>query len=387
MRPLLSRLIVLCVLLVLAGCGGATSATGSVTGSAIAGSVTAQTASASASSAATTSAASATPPTSSAATSSSSSTTAVATAASTAASTASSPSAAAAASPTTTASANPSAATQYPLTVTDDQGTSVTLAAKPTHIVSLVPSNTEILYAVGAGDDLMAGTQYDDYPPDAKSKALIKGLKPSLEVVTAYHPDLVLASSSNASDLIQQLRTLHIPVVYLDPHDFVGVYHDVQLVGQIVDAAPAAQKVVAGMQQKVGMVTAKTASVTTKPRVFVEIDASDPTKIFTVGPGSFIDVLVTMAGGANIAHDAKSAYPQLGLEALVAADPQVIVLDDAAFGATPDAVAKRPGWSSLVAVKDHRVFPIDDSLVSRPGPRLADGLLAMAKLIHPEIFP
>jgi iron complex transport system substrate-binding protein len=377
-RPLLSRLIVLCVLLVLAGCGGATSATGSVTGSAIAGSVTAQTASASASSAATTSAA----------TSSSPSTTAAAvTTSSTALSTASSLSATAASSPTTTASASASAATQYPLTVTDDQGTSVTLAAKPTHIVSLVPSNTEILYAVGAGDDLMAGTQYDDYPPEAKSKALIKGLKPSLEVVTAYHPDLVLASTSNASDLIQQLRTLHIPVVYLDPHDFSGVYHDIQLVGQIVDAAPAAQKVVAGMQQKVGMVTAKTASVTARPRVFVEIDASDPTKIFTVGPGSFIDALVTMAGGANIAHDAKSAYPQLGLEALVAADPQVIVLDDAAFGATPDAVAKRPGWSSLAAVKDHRVFPIDDSLVSRPGPRLADGLLAMAKLIHPELFP
>jgi iron complex transport system substrate-binding protein len=307
-------------------------------------------------------------------------------------STASSPSSAAASSPTTTASTTAastslSTATQYPLTVTDDQGTSVTFAAKPTHIVSLVPSNTEILYAVGAGDDLVAGTQYDDYPPEAKSKALIKGLKPSLEVVTAYHPDLVLASSSNASDLVQQLRTLHIPVVYLDPHDLAGVYHDIQLVGQIVDAVPAAQKVVAGMQQKVDMVTAKTASVTAKPRVFIEIDASDPTKIFTVGPGSFIDTLVTMAGGANDAHDAKSAYPQLGLEALVAADPQIIILDDAAFGATPDAVAKRPGWASLTAVKDHKVYPIDDSLVSRPGPRLADGLLAMAKLIHPELFP
>ena len=261
------------------------------------------------------------------------------------------------------------------------------MATKPTHIVSLVPSTTEILYAVGGGDDLVAGTQYDDYPPEAKSKALIKGLKPSLEVVTAYHPDLVLASSSNAADLIQQLRTLHIPVFYLDPQDFAGVYHDIQLVGQIVDTVPAAQKVVAGMQQKVGMVTAKTDAVATRPRVLMEIDASDPTKIFTIGPGSFIDTLVTMAGGSNVAHDAKSAYPQLGLEALVAADPQVIILNDAAFGATPDVVAKRPGWSSLSAVKDHHVYPIDDSLVSRPGPRLADGLLAMAKLIHPELFP
>ena len=276
--------------------------------------------------------------------------------------------------------------TSYPLTVKDDRGTSVTFAAKPTHIVSLVPSNTEILYAVGAGDDLAAGTQYDDYPPAAKSKALIKGLKPSLEVITAYHPDLVLATPSNAADLIQQLRTLHIPVVYLDAHDFAGVYHDIDLVGQIVDAVPAAQKVVAGMQQKVASVTSKVTAATARPRVFIEIDASDPTKIYTVGPGSFIDSMVTMVGGSNVAHDAKSEYPQLGLEALVAADPQIIILDDAAYGATPAAVAKRPGWTSLSAVKDQKVYPIDDALVSRPGPRLADGLVAMAKLIHPEIY-
>ncbi len=276
--------------------------------------------------------------------------------------------------------------TSYPLTVKDDQGTSVTFASKPTHIVSLVPSSTEILYAIGAGDDLAAGTQYDDYPPAAKSKALIKGLKPSLEVVTAYHPDLVLATPSNAADLIQQLRTLHIPVVYLDAHDFSGVYHDIDLVGLIVDAVPAAQKTVAGMQQQVSKVTTKTAATTGKPRVFIELDASDPTKIFSVGPGSFIDAIVTMAGGSNIAHDAKSQYPQLGLEALVAADPQIIILNDTAYGATAAGVAKRPGWSTLSAVKDQKVYPIDDNLVSRPGPRLAEGLLAMAKLIHPELF-
>lgn len=286
----------------------------------------------------------------------------------------------------TTTGAAPPTVTSYPLTVKDDQGTSVTFTGKPTHIVSLVPSDTEILYAIGAGDYLIAGTQYDDYPPEAKSKALIKGLKPSLEVVTAYHPDLVLATPSNAAELIQQLRTLHIPVFYLDAHDFPGVYHDIEVVGQIVNAVPAAEKTVSGMQQEVSMVTAKTANATTKPRVLVELDASDPTKIFTVGPGSFIDSMVTMAGGSNIAHDAKSAYPQLGLEAFVAADPQVIILNDAAYGATAGAVANRPGWSSLSAVKDQHVYPIDDNLVSRPGPRLADGLLAMAKLIHPALF-
>lgn len=96
--------------------------------------------------------------------------------------------------------------------------------------------------------------------------------------------------------------------------------------------------------------------------------------------------MVTMAGGSNIAHDAASAYPQLGLEALVSADLQVIILDDAAYGDTAASVAKRPGWATFIAVKEHRVYPIDDALVSRPGPRLADGLVAIAKLLHPELF-
>ena len=380
MRSLFSRIAVLGVIL-LSGCGAvATNAntTGTATTVSISAALTSSASAAStasvATSASTAGVATTSAPTTSAATSTATTAVSPSTASSSAAATSS------------TGSSSLAAATSYPLTIKDDQGASVTFAAKPTHIVSLVPSNTEILYAIGAGNDLAAGTQYDDYPPAAKSKALIKGLKPSLEVVAAYHPDLVLATTSNAADLIQQLRTLHIPVVYLDAHDFAGVYHDIELVGQIVDAVPAAQKVVAGMQQEVQSVTSKVTSATARPRVFIELDASDPTKIYTVGPGSFIDSMVTMAGGSNIAHDAKSEYPQLGLEALVATDPQIIILDDAAYGATAAAVAKRPGWTSLSAVKEQKVYPINDALVSRPGPRLADGLVAMAKLIHPELF-
>jgi iron complex transport system substrate-binding protein len=392
-RSVFPRLVFLCLLL-LSACGGTAATTGATAGTAttvsISASATLTTAATSSSpgpatttpagSTATATTASAAPPTAQSA-----ATTAALTA-QTSATSSSVATTAASSSGATTAGSSLAGATNYPLTVKDDQGTAVTLPAKPTHIVSLVPSNTEILYAVGAGDDLVAGTQYDDYPPAAKAKALIKGLKPSLEVVTAYHPDLVLATPSNAADLIQQLRTLHIPVVFLDAHDFAGVYHDIELVGQIVDAAPAAQRVVAGMEQQVQAVAAKVTPATSRPRVLVELDASDPTKIFTVGPGSFIDTMVTLAGGTNVAHDAKSEYPQLGLEALVAADPQIIILNDAAYGASPATVAQRPGWTSLSAVKDHRIYPIDDALVSRPGPRLADGLAAIAKLIHPELF-
>jgi iron complex transport system substrate-binding protein len=120
--------------------------------------------------------------------------------------------------------------------------------------------------------------------------------------------------------------------------------------------------------------------------VFEELDATDPAKPFTVGPGTFIDVMITDAGGINVAHTATTPYPQLSLESLIAANPQIIVLNDAAYGVTIASVGARPGWSGLSAVKDGHIYPIDDDLTSRPGPRLADGLVALAKIIHPELF-
>ena len=273
------------------------------------------------------------------------------------------------------------------MTVVDDHGTSVTIAQQPTHLVSLAPSATEIIYAVGRGDALVAGDQYDDYPPQAKAKAVIKGLKPSLEAVVAYSPDLVLATSSNDQQLVDQLRATKVPVLMLDPNDFSGVYKDIALVGKALNSQVAAQQVIAGMQEKVQQVEDKTAHVVSRPRVFDEIDATDPTKPFTAGPGSFIDAMITEAGGTNVAHDAKTEYPQFSLESLLAANPQIIILQDSAYGVSAASVAQRTGWSTLAAVQEHHIYGIDDSLVSRAGPRLADGLVALAKIIHPELFP
>jgi len=120
--------------------------------------------------------------------------------------------------------------------------------------------------------------------------------------------------------------------------------------------------------------------------VFDEEDASDLTKLYTVGPGSFLNDLITLAGGTNIAAGAKSAYPTISTEEVIKADPDVIVLDDAAFGTTVDSIAKRPGWSALAAVKNGRVYPLDPNLMSRPGPRIAEAAQVLAQLIHPELF-
>ncbi|MCL4544314.1 MAG: ABC transporter substrate-binding protein [Chloroflexi bacterium] len=276
--------------------------------------------------------------------------------------------------------------TSYPATLRDDSGVSVTIPKQPEHIVSLSPSVTEIIYAVGAGPELVAGTQYDNYPPQAKKTALIKGLTPSLEAIVGYSPDLVVADSVNSSNVIGQLRALHIPVIFLDAHNLNGVYHDITLVGAAVNHEATAEQVVRGMQAKEHYVEQRVAKVATHPRTFVEIDASDPAKIYTAGPGSFIDALVTLAGGVNVAHNAKTAYPQYNLEALLVANPQIIVLTDAQYGVTPAQVAARTGWAAIAAVKSKRVYPINADLVSRPGPRLVDGLEALAKIIHPDLF-
>jgi iron complex transport system substrate-binding protein len=140
------------------------------------------------------------------------------------------------------------------------------------------------------------------------------------------------------------------------------------------------------MQAQFDAIKAKVAAATTKPRVFWELDATDPAKPYSVGPGNFVHDLINLAGGTNIFAQAESPFPQVSAEQVVAADPEVIILSDAAYGITIESVGQRPGWQAITAVKQQRVEPIDDNLVSRPGPRIVEGLEATAKIIHPELF-
>jgi iron complex transport system substrate-binding protein len=140
------------------------------------------------------------------------------------------------------------------------------------------------------------------------------------------------------------------------------------------------------MKQKADAVKAKLANAKTKPKVYWELDATDPTKPYTPGPGSFINDIITLAAATNVAANAKSPYAQINAEEVVAANPDVIILSDFAYGTTVESVKARTGWSAVNAVKNNKVLPIDDNIVSRPGPRLVDGLEAAAKLIHPELF-
>jgi len=274
------------------------------------------------------------------------------------------------------------------ITLTDGLGREVKLEASAQRVVSLAPSNTEILFAIGAGSQVVGRDNLSDYPQTASAATDIGSAFEALntELIVSLKPDLVLAAEINTADQVKSLEDLGITVYYLkNPTTLEELYTNLEIVAQLTGHESDAATLIDGLKARVAAVDEKVATVTEKPTAFYELDASDPAKPYTVGKGTFITLLMERAGGKNIAGDIDG-YPQLSLEQVVAADPAFIILGDSAYGTTPESVAARPGWDGLSAVKNNQIFPFDDNLVSRPGPRLVDGLEALAKLLHPELF-
>lgn len=287
------------------------------------------------------------------------------------------------AAPTEVPSASPApTAAAFPVTVRDFQDRATTLAQRPERIVSIGPSNTEFLFALGAGARVVGVDDFSNFPQEATTKEKVGGVKVSLEKVVSLRPDLVV-SVKFSDGTIEGIAAAGIPVIVIDPQRLADVARTAVVLGTAVGAR--GQDLASDIEAKLESLRGRTGSLT-RPRVFHEVDASDPTKPFTVGPGSFIDELIAIAGGVNVASGAPSQYPQLSLEEVVRSDPEVIVLGDADYGVTAEQVAARPGWSGITAVRTGRIFPVSADLVSRPGPRVADAALAYAKLLHPETF-
>lgn len=280
-------------------------------------------------------------------------------------------------------------ATTDNLTMTDGLGREISLNGPAQRIVSLAPSNTEILFAIGAGSQVVGRDEFADYPEEAKSIQSVGGSmgEYSSEAIVALEPDLVLAAEINPPELVKQLEDLGLTVYYLkNPKTIEEMYDNLAIVGQLT--GQDVTSLVDSLKARVAAVDEKVKSATDKPVVFYEIDATDPTKPYTYGPGTFGDLLITRAGGENLATAAgiTDPYPQLSLEQIVATNPDVIVLGDSMWGVTPESIATRPGWEDLAAVTNEQVHPFDDNLVSRPGPRLVDGLEQLARLLHPDLF-
>ena len=274
-------------------------------------------------------------------------------------------------------------ASAYPMTVTDDAGRSVTVAAEPQRIVTIAPSNTEIAFALGLGDRVVAVDPVSDYPPEATAKPRIGGyIDPNPEELVAAKPDLVLVTAAAEGPLLDKLDSLGLTTVVVEPTNLDGVLASIDLVGAIAGVPEAAHALTCEMAGRIAAVAAAVAGEP-QPRVFLEYSPD----LYTAGPGSFGDDLIRHAGGTNIAADATTAWPQLSTEAVVAADPEVVLLGDGDAGTTPEQVAARPGWSGVAAVRDGRVVLLNADLVARPGPRIVDGLEAMARAIHPDKFP
>lgn len=273
------------------------------------------------------------------------------------------------------------------VTVTDDTGTSVTIPAVPRRVVSLTPATTEIAFALGAGDRLVGGTDADDAPAQAAALPdVVSQTKVLMEQLVALQPDLVLAGANGFTpdDDITHIRALGIPVVatYSDSVDDVLV--DIRTIGTALggDATAESVTLTGRMGSELHAIGDIAAAAGTTPRTFYEI--GDGPDLYGPAPGSFIADMIERAGGDPITTSDPAVFA-IPVEQLVTDDPQVILLGDAAYGTCPDAVAARPGWSVISAVREGAIRPVDDAVITRPGPRLADGLASLTRAIHPEL--
>ncbi len=276
-----------------------------------------------------------------------------------------------------------------PITLVDGYGREVTLEQPAQQIVSLAPSITEILFAIGAGDQVVGRDDFSNYPEAAVSLPSIGGNFGELntEAIVALQPDLVLAAELTTQEQVQALQDLGLTVFLLaNPVEMEGMYDMLGIAAQLTGRETETEALVASLQERVAAVEETISSAETTPVVFYELDSTDPSAPWTAGPGTFIDTLITMAGGDNLGASFEGAWVQVSSEELLSKNPEIIVLGDAIWGVTVESVEARAGWEGIAAVQNGQIFPFNDDLASRPGPRLVDGLEELAKLIHPELF-
>lgn len=273
-----------------------------------------------------------------------------------------------------------------PGTYTDDMGRAVAIDQIPQRIVSHVPSITETLFALGLDEKIVGVSDHCDYPEAAKLKPSVGNyFDPSIERIVALEPDLVLTDGHSES--IKQLDSLGITYLVIDPKDIDGIFKDIELLGKVTGTEGKAKKLIDDMKKDMSEIVSLVEDAP-RVRVFYILDAADLTLPWTVGTGSFLDALITMAGGENIAAQTQGAWVQFSIEEVVSSDPEIIILP-AKYGiafTSPETLKAHSAWRGIIAVRQDRIYIIDADLVDRPGPRIVQGLEEMAKIIHPELF-
>jgi iron complex transport system substrate-binding protein len=281
-----------------------------------------------------------------------------------------------------------STGSRFPLTLTDDNGVRVTLDHPARRIVTFGPSLTETLFALGVGDRVVGVSgPSDDFPPAARTIEEIGagefGVEPNVEKVVSLRPDLFLYAFTGTPEWMTRLRELDIPVFTVLADDFDDAVSDIRTLGTIAGAQSGATELGNELQRQASKITEKATLEARPVNCFFETGYGPP--VYTVGPGSFIYDLLQRAGCEPVTQDTRSAYPQLSVEAVVKDDPSVyLVASDSAPSVA--AVVDRPGYGAISAVRHDRVVIVNADLVTRPGPRVVQGLAALARALHPEEF-
>jgi cobalamin transport system substrate-binding protein len=273
----------------------------------------------------------------------------------------------------------------FPLTLTDDEGTSVTIPSEPTKVVSLTPATTELLFKLGVADRIVAKVEDPAHYPAAADtiQNVAKFGSVDVEKIVGLGADLVIAGGNTFTppEAIAQLRSLKVPTVVVYAPTVAKVFQDLELTGQAVGRGDAARDLAASMRAQFDQIGAATRDAP-KPRTWYEIDATGA--FYGPADDSFLAEMIRLAGGDPITTGSPNKF-DIPAERLLKADPEVILLGDAAYGVTAAQVAARPGWKTMTAVARNAIKPIDDIVVTRPGPRIVDGLRALLEALHPEL--
>ncbi|GGN92698.1 ABC transporter substrate-binding protein [Saccharibacillus kuerlensis] len=278
----------------------------------------------------------------------------------------------------TTDTADETAATVYPLTLTDATGTEITFEAAPSKIVSLAPSETEALFALGLGEQIVGVSDNDDYPEEAKSKPKMGGYELNTEAILTAQPDIVFAADLTDDATIDSLRGLGLRVFKFNPDTLEDVMNNISVYGEITDHQAEAKEVTDKMRADIEKVRSAAASIDEKDRKTVYLEFSPG---WTVGKGEFMDELIGTSGAINAAA-ATTGWSEVDAETIIRTNPDVILYSK--MSVDPKDIKARSGWNGIKAVKNDQLFAIDDNLVSRPGPRLTEGLIEVFNAIYPD---
>ncbi len=270
---------------------------------------------------------------------------------------------------------------------TDDMGRPVTISQVPQSIISLAPSNTELVYALGLEDKLIGVTTYCNYPPQVKDKPKVADFsRVDIEKIVSLQPDLVLAGNIHKEEIIPALEKVNITVLGLDPESLDKILADLEMIGSVTGRSEAAKELVASMETRIRAVTEKTEGMppAEKPRVFF-LSWHDP--LWTAGKDTLVFDLIEKSGGENISAD-LSGHAQIDLESVIQRDPQIILVltSMGSQNTSFEFIKSEPRFQATQALKNGRIYQLDTDIFGRTTPRAVDGLEQMAKIIHPELF-